>query len=94
MSMTKDQYHDEINEARRGMGIQWEPYIFKYMAQFAYQGEIHTLFGDDINAIQKLGKDILGEEAQLQPSTTLFEFIMDDIHIPILLLEIQNPRYY
>lgn len=95
MSMTKDQYHDEINEGRRGMGIQWEPYMFKYVAKVNYEGQAHTLFADSLSDLQHLAGDIFNEPVKINFDKVVgCEFILQDLRVPFLLIDVINPRYY
>lgn len=95
MSMTKNQFHEEINPERRGMGIQWEPYMFKYVAKFNYEGQAHTLFADSLSGLQTLAADIFNEPVQINfDKVAGCEFILQDLHIPFLLIDVVNPRYY
>jgi len=93
MSMVKKEFFQEINRPG-GMGTQWEPYIFRFIVQFAYQGDQHTLFADTVEGIEKLAQDILGEPANLVLSGLESVLVADDITIPVILIQVSNPRYY
>lgn len=92
--MTKNQYHEEINQERRGMGIQWEPYMFKYVAKVLYEGQAYTLFADSLSDLQQLAGDVFNEPVKINfDKEAGCEFILEDLHIPFLLIDVVNPRY-
>lgn len=90
MSKIKEHYHEEINS---GMGIQWEPYIFKYVVQFAYEGTQHTLFADTYQRIEELASTIFNEPVVITNQYKEWEFLLEDISIPCVVIEVSSPRY-
>jgi hypothetical protein len=93
MSKTKEYYHEQINERARGMGTVWEPYMFKYVVQFAYMGVQHTLFADTYQNIEMLASDIFKEPVVITNQHDVWEFLLEDLSIPAVVIEVENPRY-
>lgn len=84
-----------MEQNREGMGIQWEPYIFKLIVRLAYNGQVYTFFGDTTDAIEQMAQHVFKQPVVLVPSKVVFwwHFAMEDIDVPCIVIETQNPRY-
>lgn len=74
-----------------------EPYIFKYVAQFMYNKEKHTLFADSIEKLNQLIAHIVPDsEGVILDSMNFLPLCAvqcKDWELPIMLLEVEKYSY-
>ena len=96
MSKTKEYYHEEINAGSQPQPSV-EPYIFKYMAYFKYNGEVHTILADDLDRIQELAKRIIPGCETMEPcyegTINEYKLVCEYWAIPILIFQTGITHY-
>lgn len=72
-----------------------QPYIWKYVAKFNYNGQPHTLFADTLEHIEALATHRIGQLATIGHGPVEGEYILRlaDFDLPIILIKTENPWY-
>jgi hypothetical protein len=96
MSKIKEQYHEEINAGLHSQPS-LEPYIFKYMAYFKYNGQVHTILADSLDKILELASGFVTGCEALEPcyegTINEYKLVCEYWSIPILIFETGITHY-